>query len=140
MFCKNLYFTEHCSIFAKVMNKITHFVYYKCSKILIPNSTAMYTSNEKSTPYLVPVRPDFTGIETKSARLIRRLSTACMGREFTELPTKQKIGSLYLIVSLMAPIVLFNESHPWLMALFVGNLANAVRLANRFIRKTSVRD
>jgi len=123
------------------MNKITHFVYYKCSKILtITNSTAMYTSNERAASYPVPVRPDFTSDRTKTARFVRQLLTVCLGHDFMELSMKQKAVGLYLIISLMAPVILCSENHPWLSILLVGNMANAVRLANRLIRKTSARD
>ncbi len=100
----------------------------------------MYTSNERAALYPVPVRPDFTSNKTKAARFIRKLLTVCLDRDFMELSMKQKAGGLYLTVSLMAPVVLFNESLPWLSILLVGNMANAVRLANRLIRKTSARD
>ena len=98
----------------------------------------MYTRKERVALYPDLVEPDFTG-RTKAARLARKLLTACLGREFVELSAKQKTVGLYFIVSLMAPIVLFNENHPWLMLLLVGNLVNAGRLANRLIRKTSVK-
>lgn len=100
----------------------------------------MYTSNERAASYPVPVRPDFTSDRTKTARFVRQLLTVCMGHDFMELSMKQKAGGLYLIISLMAPVILFSENHPWLSILLVGNMANAVRLANRLIRKTSARD
>lgn len=129
------------SYICKVIDRVTHRVNYKVNKFLtIPNSTSMYLSNERAVSYPVPAHPDFTGIRKKAARTGRKLLTACLGREFMGLSARHKVYGLYFIVSLMAPIMLYSESHPWLTIPLVVNLGNAVRLANRIVRETSARD
>lgn len=44
---------------------------------------------------------------------------------------RHKVYGFYFIVSLMAPVVLFSESHPWLTIPLVANLANAARLVKK---------
>lgn len=100
----------------------------------------MYLSNERAVSYPVPAHPDFTGIRKKAARTGRKLLTACLGREFIGLSARHKVYGLYFIGSLMAPIMLYSESHPWLTIPLVVNLGNAVRLANRIVRETSAGD
>lgn len=97
----------------------------------------MYLSTERVAPYPVPARPDYTGAKRRAAARCRRLLTACLGREFMELSGRRKLYALYCIGSLMAPITLWSETHPWLMIPLAANLLNAVRVANRIVNERS---
>lgn len=97
----------------------------------------MYLSTERVVSYPTPARPDFTSIRKRVARRGRKLLTACLGREFMELSTRHKFYGAYFIVSIMAPMTLWSEEHPWLMIPLVANLANAVRLVNKIEKERS---
>ena len=97
----------------------------------------MYLSTERVAPYPTPVRPDFTGLKKRVAQSGRKLLTTCLGREFMALTARRKLHALYCIASLMAPITLWSETHPWLVLPLVANLANAVRAANKIVNERS---
>lgn len=54
-----------------------------------------------------------------------------------ELSGRRKLHALYCIGSLMAPITLWSETHPWLVIPLAANLLNAVRVANRIVNERS---
>lgn len=97
----------------------------------------MYLSTERVAPYPTPARPDFTGTKKRVAHVGRKLLTTCLGREFMELSARRKLHALYCIVSLMAPVTLWSETHPWLVLPLVANLVNAVRVANKIVNERS---
>lgn len=98
----------------------------------------MYTSIEKAQTY-TPVLPDVTQAQKNIVGKARRIMTAVLGREFMALPSRHKVYTLYLFLSFML-IFAWDEQHIWPNVLNVLNFANAVRMANKAVKRTSARD
>lgn len=98
----------------------------------------MYTSIEKAQTY-GPVFPDVTKAKKNIAGTARRIMTSALGREFMALTARHKVYVLYFCLSFML-IFALDENRIWPNVLNVLNFANAVRLANKTVKRTSARD
>lgn len=95
----------------------------------------MYTIEEK-VPSYAPQLPDIAKTKKSIAGKARQLLTAALGREFMELSTCHKVYGLYFCLSLMA-LCVWDESRLWPNLLNLLNFANAARLANKTVKKSS---
>lgn len=98
----------------------------------------MYTSIEKAQTYTLEV-PRISEAQKYIVGRIRQLLTAAMGREFMEMPLYCKCCVYYFFISLVL-LFAWSEELVWLNVMNVLNFANAGRLANKAVRKTSARD
>lgn len=98
----------------------------------------MYTSIEKAQTY-APVLPDVTEAKKDIAGKVYSIMAALLGQEFMKLSARHKVYGLYFCLSFLL-LFAWNEGHVWPNALNVLNFANAVRLANKAMKETRVRD